>query len=268
MDAREEVAPAVRSILDAAGAREPPDRRLSVDPRSLPGAVADATADGRTPVIAEVKPTSPTANGTREDDPVELAEAMVDGGATALSVLTEPEHFGGSPETLERVRDAVDVPVLRKDFVLKDGQLDVVEADVVLLIARFVDDLEGLLVAARERGFQVLVEVHTVTEFETALEAGAHVIGVNNRDLAALEVDLGTTEAVLESVDVPEDVTVIAESGISSAADARRMQTAGADALLIGSAIMDHAAAGSDSGTATVRANTETFTTAEREGQP
>jgi indole-3-glycerol phosphate synthase len=82
---------------------------------------------------------------------------MVDGGAAALSVLTEPEHFGGSPETLEAVRAAVDVPVLRKDFLLREAQLDVVEADVVLLIARFVDDLEGLLEAARGRGFQVLV---------------------------------------------------------------------------------------------------------------
>ncbi|GAB3682301.1 indole-3-glycerol phosphate synthase [Salinarchaeum chitinilyticum] len=270
MDAREEVAPAVQSILDAARQRASPDRRVTVDPRSLTGAFHAAESDGRTPVIAEVKPTSPTADGTREDDPVELAEAMVEGGAAALSVLTEPEHFGGSPETLEHVRAAIDVPVLRKDFLLEEDQLDVVEADVVLLIARFVDDLEGLLAAARDRGFQVLVEVHTVAEFETAVNAGAGIVGINNRDLAALEVDLGTTEAVLDAVDVPDDVTVIAESGIRSGADARRMRDAGADALLIGSAIMDHAAATDDepgSGTALVRENTETFTTAEREGR-
>lgn len=273
MDAEEAVAPVVRSILDAARDRTGPDRRLSVEPKSLQAALETAEHDDRTPVIAEVKPTSPTAEGRRDDDPVELAEAMVEGGAAALSVLTEPEHFGGSPETLERARKAVDVPVLRKDFLLEEAQLDVVEADVVLLIARFVDDLEGLLAAARARGFQVLVEVHTAEEFETAIDAGADVIGINNRDLAALEVDLGTTEAVLGAIEVPDDVTVIAESGISSAEDVRRMRAAGADALLIGSAIMDHAAAEADSsgdrsGSETVRSNTETFTTAEREGRP
>ncbi|AGM99972.1 indole-3-glycerol phosphate synthase [Salinarchaeum sp. Harcht-Bsk1] len=272
MDTEEPIAPAVRSILDAARDRGAPDRRLTVDPRSLVGAFEEAESDGRMPVIAEVKPTSPTAEGTRTDDPVALAEAMVAGGASALSVLTEPEHFGGSPETLERVREVVDVPVLRKDFLLEEGQLDVVEADVVLLIVRFVDDLSGMLDAARERGFQVLVEVHTPAEFEAAVDAGADVIGINNRDLAALEVDLGTTEDVLDAVDVPDDVTVIAESGIQTAADARRLREAGADALLIGSAIMDHAAAESDgasvttdSGVDTVRSNTETFTTAETE---
>jgi len=272
MDAEEALAPAVQSILDAARDRTGPDRRLSVEPRSLQTAFETAETDDRTPVIAEVKPTSPTAEGTREDDPVELAEAMVEGGAAALSVLTEPEHFGGSPETLERVRAAVDVPVLRKDFLLEAGQFDVVEADVVLLIARFVDDLEALLAEARDRGFQVLVEVHTATEFEEAVDAGADIVGINNRDLAALEVDLGTTKAVLEAVEVPEGVTVIAESGISSAEDVRRMRGAGADGLLIGSAIMDHAAAETDSldgrsGPQTVRQHTETFTTAEREGQ-
>jgi len=268
MDANEELAPAVRSILDAAAGRTGPDRELSVDPRSLPAALAGAAAEDRTPVIAEVKPTSPTADGTREDDPVELATAMVEGGAAALSVLTEPEHFGGSPETLERVRAAVDVPVLRKDFLLAESQLDVVGADVVLLIARFVDDLDGLLAAARERGFQVLVEVHSATEFEAALDAGATLIGINNRDLAALEVDLGTAEGVLEAVQVPEDVTVIAESGITDAGDARRMRAVGVDGLLIGSAIMDHAAADADADPVeSIRTNTETFTAAEREGQ-
>lgn len=251
------LAPAVESILDAARARTPPDGRIEVDPRSLPAALADAEADGRAPVIAEVKPTSPTSTGTRDDDPVTLANAMVGGGAAALSVLTEPDHFGGSPESLERVREAVDVPVLRKDFILEEAQLDAVEADVVLLIARFVDDLDGLLAAARDRGFQVLVEVHTVAEFERAVEAGATIIGVNNRDLARLEVDLGTFEAVVESVTVPEDVTLLAESGIGSPDDAARMLAAGADGLLIGSAIMDHE---NDGGPETVAANTRALT--------
>ena len=233
----EEVAPAVRSILEAAERRRS-DRTepVTVDPRPFPAALEAAGKDGRAPVIAEVKPTSPTTDGTRADDPVELAQQMVAGGAAALSVLTEPTHFGGSPDSLEAIRAAVDVPVLRKDFILREEQLDVVEADLILLIVRFVEDLEALLEAARDRGFQVLVEVHDEAELATALEAGADIIGVNNRDLAALEVDLATFERVAPNA--PEDVTLIAESGVSTPADVERMLEAGADGLLIGSAIM------------------------------
>lgn len=228
----------IRSILAAAERRTNPlNGPISVNARSLPAALSDAKADGRVPIIAEVKPTSPTTDGTNGEDPVKLAREMVDGGAAALSVLTEPDHFGGSAENLRRIRGAVDVPVLRKDFVLRESQLDVVEADVVLLIARFVDDLSGLLAAARERGFQVLVEVHTRGELETAVEAGADVVGVNNRDLADLSVDLSTFEGLAPGA--PDDVTLVAESGISSAEDVRRMREAGADALLVGTAIMD-----------------------------
>ena len=245
MNSETELAPAVASILEAARERASDvDAQLAVDAQSLPDAIVGAEADGRVPVIAEVKPTSPTTDGTRDDDPVELAQAMVDGGATAISVLTEPSHFGGSPAALTRVREAVDVPVLRKDFVVREDQLDVVEADLLLLIVRFVDDLKALITATRERGFQPLVEVHDRAELETALEAGADIIGVNNRDLGRLEVDLETFESVAPHV--PDDVTVIAESGISSPADVRRMREAGADALLVGSAIMDHAGGDSD----------------------
>ncbi|AGB33081.1 indole-3-glycerol phosphate synthase [Natrinema pellirubrum DSM 15624] len=273
MDSDTELAPAVRSILEAARGRSGGEGVVDVDARSLPDALAAAEADGRVPVIAEVKPTSPTAEGTRADDPVELAQAMVAGGAAAISVLTEPTHFDGSPEALTRVREAVDVPVLRKDFVLEEDGMDVVEADLLLLIARFVDDLEGLVAAARERGFQPLVEVHDRAELERAIDAGAEIVGVNNRDLARLEVELETFESVapharrvtgLENAngdgvsDVPDDVTLIAESGISSPADVRRMREAGADALLVGSAIMDHGTGDSD-----VTENTRRLTRAE-----
>jgi len=242
MDDTDDLAPAVASILRAARDRTGGETRLAVDARSLPSAVAAAADAGRVPIVAEIKPTSPTTDGERTDDPVALARRMVDGGAAALSVLTEPEHFGGSTETLDRVRDAVDVPVLRKDFVLREAQLDAVAADVVLLIARFLEDdradsLETLLAAARERGFQVLVEVHTRAELDRALDAGADIVGINNRDLAGLEVDLGTFERLAPAV--PDDVLLIAESGISTPADVRRMRRAGADALLVGSAIMD-----------------------------
>ncbi|RLM70593.1 indole-3-glycerol-phosphate synthase [Halorubrum sp. Atlit-8R] len=259
MDDPDELAPAVRSILSAARERADAAARsgdtASVSPRDLAAAFERAEADGRVPVIAEVKPTSPTTEGSREDDPVALAEGMVAGGAAALSVLTEPEHFGGSVDTLRRVREAVDVPVLRKDFVVEEAQLDAVESDVVLLIARFVgDDLPDLLAAARDRGFQVLVEVHDRDELERALDAGATTVGVNNRDLAELVVDLGTFESVAPHV--PDEVTLIAESGIESPADARRMRAAGADALLVGSAIMD----------GDVEANTRELTRAAADG--
>ncbi|WP_135825499.1 indole-3-glycerol phosphate synthase [Halorussus ruber] len=239
MNESEELAPAVASILRSAEARGSPDGGpLSVDSRSLPDALADAEADGRVPVVAEVKPTSPTTEGTREADPVELAERMIEGGAAALSVLTEPDHFEGSPENLRRVREAVDVPVLRKDFILREAQLDTVEADAVLLIARFVgDDLEGLISAARDRGFQPLVEVHDREELARAVRAGAEIIGVNNRDLAELEVDLETFESVAPFA--PDEATLVAESGIATPDDAHRMVEAGADGLLVGSAIMD-----------------------------
>jgi len=187
---------------------------------------------------------------------------MVDGGAAALSVLTEPEHFGGSPDALARIRERVDVPVLRKDFLLAERQLDAVESDAVLLIARFLgrragvdsDPLGGMLAAARDRGLQPLVEVHTRAELERAVAAGADLLGVNNRDLGRLEVDLGTFERVAPAA--PEGATLIAESGIATPADAARMRRAGADGLLVGTAIMD----------GDVRANARRLTTPSENG--
>ncbi|MFC6871795.1 indole-3-glycerol phosphate synthase [Halobellus marinus] len=255
MNASEDkLAPAVRSILDSARERSGGADRLAVDPRSFPAAVADAEAAGRVPVVAEVKPTSPTTEGERTDDPVELARGMVDGGATALSVLTEPDHFGGSTARLGRIREAVDVPVLRKDFVVREAQLDAVASDLLLLIVRFLDEegtdsLATLYEAAKARGFQPLVEVHTRAELEQALDVGAEIIGVNNRDLGQLEVDLATFERLAPHV--PDDVTLLAESGVTTVDDVRRMRAAGADALLIGTAIMD----------GDVREDTERFTT-------
>jgi indole-3-glycerol phosphate synthase len=248
MNVESDLDPAVASILDAARDRPGGNRRLSVDARSLPAALDRAAASGRVPVIAEIKPTSPTTDSRRDDDPVELAKAMVAGGAAALSVLTEPDSFGGSPETLRLVREAVSVPVLRKDFLLEEAYLDVVPADLALVIARFVDDLDSMVRAARERGMEPLVEVHDRAELEAAVEAGATIVGINNRDLARLDVDLDTFERVARAA--PEDMTLIAESGISNREDIARMRRAGADGLLIGTAIMD----------GDVRANTERLT--------
>jgi len=234
----DELAPAVREILTSAADRPGGDSRVDVEARSLPAAFSAAEAADRVPVIAEVKPTSPTTEGTNSADPVDLAEAMVDGGAAALSVLTEPDHFGGSVANLERIREAVDVPVLRKDFLLEEAQLDTVASDVVLLIARFLgDDLEPMVRAAEDRGFQPLVEVHTEAELRAAVESGASIIGINNRDLGQLEVDLATFEELAPQA--PDDTILIAESGVSTVGDVERMREAGADGLLIGTAIMD-----------------------------
>ncbi len=246
------LAPAVRSILAAARERRVESERVAATARSFPAAFEAAEGEGRVPVIAEVKPTSPTTEGRSETDPVAIAEAMVAGGAAALSVLTEPEHFGGSTEALSRVRAAVDVPVLRKDFLVREAQLDAVAADAVLLIARFLgDDLPAMVAAARDRGMEPLVEVHTPDELAAALDAGATLVGVNNRDLGRLEVALDTFERVAATLPADAEVRLVAESGIESGADVRRMRAAGADALLIGTAIMD----------GDVEQNTREFTT-------
>ncbi|MFP4529858.1 MAG: indole-3-glycerol-phosphate synthase [Halodesulfurarchaeum sp.] len=241
----ESLAPAVRDILAAASergaeaSRAADSARVNVNATSLLRSLREATTAGRAPIIAEIKPTSPTADYEQSVDPVSTAEAMIAGGASAISVLTEPDHFGGSTAALEAVREAVSVPVLRKDFVLAESQLDAVAADAVLLIVRFLSDLEGMIEAARDRGMTPLVEVHTEAEVEAAVAAGADVIGVNNRDLATLTVDRSTVEELAPLV--PDEVTLIAESGIETPAHRERMLAAGADGLLVGSAIMDGA---------------------------
>lgn len=247
MDDSVGLAPPVESILASAASRQGPDERVTVESRSLGEAFQAARSDGRVPVIAEVKPTSPTADYDRSVDPVAVASEMEAAGAAAISVLTEPTHFGGSVEALEAVRSTVSVPVLRKDFILEPSQLDMVVTDVVLLIARFLDDLPDMVGAARSRGMQPLVEVHTAAEREAALDAGATIVGINNRDLGRLEVDRSVVESL--APDVPEDRICLAESGIETPEHARRMLSAGADGLLIGSAIMD----------GDVRTNTERF---------
>lgn len=238
MDASEDLAPAVTSILAAARDRPAPaGGPIDVDARPLSPALERAERRGDVPVITEVKPTSPTTTGTRGDDPVELATAMERAGASAISVLTEPQHFDGTTDDLAAIRSTVEIPVLRKDFIVEEAQLDAVASDLVLLIARFLDDdLADLIDAANRRGFQPLVEVHTVDELERAVAAGATIVGINNRDLARLEVDLDTFEQVAPAA--PDHLTLVAESGINDPDDVRRMRAAGADALLVGSAIM------------------------------
>jgi indole-3-glycerol phosphate synthase len=190
-------------------------------------------------VIAEVKRRSPSVGDIAPGlDPSRLASDYAAGGAAALSVLTEPDHFGGSTDDLVAARSAAGLPALRKDFVLDPAQVweaRAVGADAVLLIVALLEDaaLSGLLAVATETGMDALVEVHTAEEAKRADAAGAGLIGVNNRDLTDFTVDLATAERLRPLL--PDAVTV-AESGVSSPDTARRMVDAGYDAILVGEA--------------------------------
>ncbi|MFO7259690.1 MAG: indole-3-glycerol phosphate synthase TrpC [bacterium] len=204
---------------------------------------ADALAAGRTvSLIAEVKRRSPSAGWIRpEASAVDIAVQYEAAGAAAISVLTDEEHFGGTLEDLERVRSAVGVPVLRKDFLVAPVQVweaRAAGADAVLLIVRVLDDAEltDLLAAARECGSGALVEVHSPAELERAVRAGADVVGVNARDLATLETDLAVTLALAGQA--PVGCVLVAESGIRSRADVERLASAGVDAVLVGESLM------------------------------
>jgi indole-3-glycerol phosphate synthase len=225
----------------------PESPKMQFEKRDFLSAVADAKADGRVPVIAEVKPSSP--GKTFRDIPpataAELALEMEEAGAVAVSVLTEPGVFRGSLENLDAVRKTVCLPVLRKDFIIDRVQLEEAESDLVLLIAGILEEKLGAFVElALEKGFEPLVEVHNRKELNSVLETGARVIGINNRDLETLKTNLGTTEdlaPLIREYDLDHGTRhlIISESGMSSPEDVRCVIRAGADAVLIGSALME-----------------------------
>ena len=193
-------------------------------------------------VIAEVKKASPSKGVIRADfDPLAIARSYADGGAAAISVLTEERFFHGALQHLEEIRAVVGVPLLRKDFLFDSYQLveaRAAGADAVLLIVAMLEptQLGELHVAATELGLDVLVEAHTAAEVETAVAVGARLIGVNNRDLHTFATSLATAERLRRLI--PSDRVTVAESGIDTAADVRRMRAAGYDALLIGESFM------------------------------
>jgi indole-3-glycerol phosphate synthase len=171
----------------------------------------------------------------------EIVRAYQDAGARAVSVLTEPHWFGGSLDDLVEARAACDLPLLRKDFLVDEYQLieaRVAGADAVLLIVAALEPerLAALIGVASDLGMDALVEVHDEDEVEIAVEAGAEVIGVNNRDLHSLDVDLATTFRLL--ADVPAGTVVVAESGITTREAVRDLEEAGVDAILVGEALM------------------------------
>lgn len=195
----------------------------------------------RLQVIAEVKRQSPSLGAIRPGASApDVAVLYARHGAAALSILTEPHHFGGSLEDLAAARAAVTIPLLRKDFIIDPYQMveaRLAGADAILLIvASLQEETRDLLEAARGYGLDVLVEVHDEAELEIALRAGADLVGVNNRNLADLSIDLAVTERLAPKV--PDAVTLVGESGVETPDDIRRMAAAGVDAVLIGSALM------------------------------
>ena len=197
---------------------------------------------GRVNVIAEHKRRSPSRGAIREDlAPADVARRYETGGAAALSVLTDGPFFGGRMEHLVEARAACSVPVLRKDFVLDPWQVweaRAAGADAVLLIVAALGDAElrDLLAVAGEAGMGALVEVHDRGELGRALAAGSRIVGVNNRDLRTLTVSLDTSLALAPAI--PDDVLAVAESGIRTGADVRRLREAGFDAFLVGEHLM------------------------------
>jgi len=197
---------------------------------------------GRINVIAEHKRRSPSRGPIREDlAPAQVARAYERGGAIALSVLTDEDFFGGRLEHLVEARAATALPALRKDFVIDAYQVweaRAAGADAVLLIVAVLSDveLEALLAEAGTAGLDALVEVHDREELDDALAAGARVVGVNNRDLKTLAVSLET--AISLAPRIPDEVVAVAESGIKTGADVRRLREAGYDAFLVGEHLM------------------------------
>jgi indole-3-glycerol phosphate synthase len=193
-------------------------------------------------VIAEIKRASPSAGVLRPNfDPPALALGFQEAGAAALSVLTEEDNFQGALSYLRDARKTVSLPVLRKDFIVEAWQVwetRAANADTFLLIvaALSAEALAGLLVLGRELGMEALVEVHTAPELRVALDAGARIIGVNNRNLHTLEVNVATSLALIEAI--PDDCIAVSESGLRSAEDLRRLRAAGFDAFLIGEHLM------------------------------
>jgi indole-3-glycerol phosphate synthase len=198
--------------------------------------------DEKLAVIAEIKKASPSAGVIAESfEPVEIAKSYERSGANAISVLTDAKFFQGNLEYLRNVRSAVSLPLLRKDFVWDRTQLAESAAngaDAILLIVAALtqDQLVRLLKDTKEYRLDALVEVHTVDELQRALEAGAGIVGINNRNLATFDVDLAVTEELCRSV--PDEVILVSESGIKTPRGVARIKACGVDAVLVGEALM------------------------------
>ncbi|EGG42397.1 indole-3-glycerol-phosphate synthase [Candidatus Nitrosarchaeum limnium SFB1] len=196
-------------------------------------------------LLTEIKFSSPSLGKIRTlTNPASIAKQMIAGGAKALSILTQPHLFNGSPDYFIQVRQAVDVPLLMKDIMIDTIQIDAAEkigADYMLVIQslfdqEFLKDIDEFIGYGHKKGLKILLEVHTKQEFQNALKTEADLIGINNRNLDTLEIDLKTTERVLEGY--KKTRLIISESGIETPEDIQYLKKCGADAFLIGSSIM------------------------------
>ncbi|MFC4726874.1 indole-3-glycerol phosphate synthase TrpC [Coralloluteibacterium thermophilus] len=223
--------------------RELAERVARLPPtRGFAAAIEARVRAGQAAVIAEVKKASPSKGVIRPDfRPAEIARSYAAGGAACLSVLTDVDFFQGSNAYLREARDACDLPVLRKDFIVDAWQVyeaRMLGADCVLLIAAALseDQLASFAHLAMELGMDVLVEVHDIDELEVAIQTAVPLIGINNRSLRSFEVSLDTTLRLREAV--PPDRVLVTESGIHTPADVARMRGAGVHAFLVGEAFM------------------------------
>jgi len=221
------------------------DRGLAIRANAMPHRLLRAleASSGGVSIIAEFKRRSPSAGLIRNDlSAIEIARCYERGGACAISVLTDEEYFGGSVDDLTAVRATIDLPVLRKDFIVNEIQIyqaAAAGADAVLLIAAAVDDaaLTKLRrIAEDELGLDALVEVHTSDELRRAVQAGAKIIGVNNRDLRTFRTSLKTSERLI--AEAPRDRIMISESGLQNAHSLLHLQALGFRGFLIGEALM------------------------------
>jgi len=217
--------------------------RAAIEEKPLPLDLAGALTGDSLRLIAEVKRASPSRGVLRPElDPVRLAETYAQCGAVAISVLTESRYFGGSGEDLEAIRRKLpNIPLLRKDFIVKPYQVFESRAwgaDAVLLIASILDDseLEGLLSLSHDLGMQCLVEVHNESELKRALATDAKIIGINNRNLDTMTVDLNVTRRLRPLV--PSGRLVVSESGIKGREDIQKLREWGVNAVLIGEALV------------------------------
>ena len=218
--------------------------QLVVPSVSLKKAIVESKKNA---VITEVKAASPSRGTIRKSfDPEKVAVAMENGGATGISVLTEPKHFSGSLSYLEKIRKATKLPILMKDIIINPIQLETasrIGANVVLLIEALFEreycecDIDEMISKAHARNLEVLLESHNESEFQSAINSDADLIGINNRDLRTLKVDIRITERILKRYGTHEKI-VVSESGVMTPADLLFLRRCGAQAFLIGSAIM------------------------------
>lgn len=215
------------------------------DERAVTTAILQAKNQGMLPLVADIKPYSPRdGNLVRKRDPAEFAQALVGAGACALSVVTESRHFGGSIRMLRQVARSVSVPILRKDFFSSVEQIEESReagaTAVLLILATMSEPVAAVLYRhARELDMEVVVEVHTREELTRALAIHPTIIGINNRDILKLERDSGDVGVTEELAPlVPDDIVKISESSLRTCGEIRRAIEAGADAVLVGTAIL------------------------------